>query len=445
MLSVDGYYFKQNGKPFFWLGDTAWLLFQKLTAAEIREYLDNRAYKGFTVIQATLVHTPDYRNPAGSPALLDDDFAAPNPDRSSGSYWDQVEEAVWYAQSLGLYMALLPAWGSMASTGRLNPDNAQTYVDFLAERFGHYDNVLWIVGGDVRGSAAPETFDLLGRRFREKCPGQLIGYHPFGRCRSAQWFHDREWLDFNMFQSGHRNYDQLQLGAWDDKIGDEAFYGEDNYQYVVLDRALEPARPTLDGEPSYELILQGLHDPACAYWQACDVRRYAYWALLAGAAGHTYGDNAVMQFYREGDQGVFGVLMTWREALHNPGSQQMCHVRRLMEAIRWQEGAPAQAILPDNDGDRYAYNLALTTPLAACIYSYSGNPFTVDTGLLAYAELQGFWFDPVSGVLSATGPVEKRDSVRFTPPNRRETANDWALLLCDAKASGALIRVLGDH
>lgn len=77
-LSKDRRYFLRNGKPFFWLGDTAWLMFQKLTMDEALVYLENRAAKGFTVIQATLVHTDDYRNRAGSPALLNDDFSHPN-------------------------------------------------------------------------------------------------------------------------------------------------------------------------------------------------------------------------------------------------------------------------------------------------------------------------------------------------------------------------------
>ena len=34
--------FLRDGKPFFWLGDTAWLLFKNLTDAEIEIYLRNR-------------------------------------------------------------------------------------------------------------------------------------------------------------------------------------------------------------------------------------------------------------------------------------------------------------------------------------------------------------------------------------------------------------------
>src|SRR2546426_11857861 len=52
-VSPNGRYFvDQHGKPFFYLGDTAWLLFQLLTHEEVDEYLKDRAGKGFTVIQA---------------------------------------------------------------------------------------------------------------------------------------------------------------------------------------------------------------------------------------------------------------------------------------------------------------------------------------------------------------------------------------------------------
>ena len=51
-ISPNKRHIQLDGKPFFWLGDTAWLLFQKLTYEEALIYLDNRAAKGFTVIQA---------------------------------------------------------------------------------------------------------------------------------------------------------------------------------------------------------------------------------------------------------------------------------------------------------------------------------------------------------------------------------------------------------
>jgi hypothetical protein len=96
-----------------------------------------------------------------------------------------------------------------------------------------------------------------------------------------------------MFQSGHRRYDQD-----DSELG----YGQDNWKYVRDDYSLVPVKPTIDGEPSYEGIPQGLHDPAEPYWNENDVRRYAYWSVFAGGFGFTYGNNAVMQMNKPGDE-----------------------------------------------------------------------------------------------------------------------------------------------
>jgi Protein of unknown function (DUF4038) len=46
------YLVSAEGAPFFYLGDTAWALFQRLDRAETDRYLEDRARKGFTVIQA---------------------------------------------------------------------------------------------------------------------------------------------------------------------------------------------------------------------------------------------------------------------------------------------------------------------------------------------------------------------------------------------------------
>src|SRR4051812_28865294 len=56
-ISPNGRYFMTpDGKPFFWLGDTGWLLFSKLTREETIRYLDDRKAKGFNVIQVMVVH-----------------------------------------------------------------------------------------------------------------------------------------------------------------------------------------------------------------------------------------------------------------------------------------------------------------------------------------------------------------------------------------------------
>ncbi len=50
MLQVKGAYLYENGRPFYWLGDTAWLMFYNLDREEIARYLKNRSMLGYNVI-----------------------------------------------------------------------------------------------------------------------------------------------------------------------------------------------------------------------------------------------------------------------------------------------------------------------------------------------------------------------------------------------------------
>src|SRR5450755_217565 len=56
MVTADGHYLQyEDGKPFFWLGDTGWELFHRLKLDEIRTYIENRKQKGLNVIQSVVL------------------------------------------------------------------------------------------------------------------------------------------------------------------------------------------------------------------------------------------------------------------------------------------------------------------------------------------------------------------------------------------------------
>ena len=288
-----------DGTPFFWLADTGWLLLTSLDRPGTLRYFDNRQAKAFNVIQVMVLHTADARAANGAPALTEGDPGRPrvtpgdkDSDANEYDYWDHIDWVVREAGRRGLYLALVPAWGSLAKSGALSDANVVSYASFLARRYRDAPNIVWLVGGDARGNDHTGLWRALGATLRAEDPNHLITFHPFGRTQSSAWFHGEPWLDFNMFQSGHRRYDQ-------DTDSPKRF-GEDNWRYVLDDYAKLPHKPVLDGEPSYENIPQGLHDGTQPYWTAADARRYAYWSVFAGACGHTYGDNAVMQFHGPG-------------------------------------------------------------------------------------------------------------------------------------------------
>ena len=50
-ISENGHYIEhEDGTGFFWLGDTGWLI-ARLTPEDIDRYIQDRAKKGFNVIQ----------------------------------------------------------------------------------------------------------------------------------------------------------------------------------------------------------------------------------------------------------------------------------------------------------------------------------------------------------------------------------------------------------
>lgn len=426
MLQIRGRYFEKDGAPFFWLGDTCWLMFSRMTPPEQAFYLHARALQGFTVIQATLYHEPDYHDREGRKALVNGNFA--EPDAHSG-YWDQVLRTVRTAAREGLMMALVLCWGDFYNRGLVTEESGGKYAAFVAETFGREENVIFLLGGDVRGSVCPETFRRMGRTLKRIAPDRPVGYHPFGRTSSGNWFAGEAWLDFHLFQSGHRDRTQRVLGAWDDNgVADEEWMGEENYRYVWRE-AERDTKPVLDGEPSYEEIPHGLHDPSKPFWTAREVRRYAWWSCLAGAAGFTYGHNSVQQVWCGIGEPNFGVRRNWKEALAAEGAGQMRFLRRTLETAGFSRARSAQNALIGNDRQEDAFLLALEGQACLLVYSYLGIPVRIDESVLSFKPEKACWLNPATGSLT---PAELSPKGMYAPP-QGDGLQDALLILADAK------------
>ncbi len=91
----------ENGKPFFYLGDTAWELFHRLNKADAEKYLENRRAKGFTVIQAVALAELDGLNTPnmeGEKPLVDNNPAKPNE-----KYFAHVDWVIRKAEDKGIF------------------------------------------------------------------------------------------------------------------------------------------------------------------------------------------------------------------------------------------------------------------------------------------------------------------------------------------------------
>lgn len=426
----------ENGTPFFWLGDTGWLLFSKLDRAEAETYLEDRKEKGFNVIQVMVLHAIDEINTYGKSALINNNLAQPNIRKNkltqeTYDYWDHVDYIVDTAAEKGIYLAMVPIWGSVVKSGCVSLENAKLYGEWLASRYKNKPNVIWIIGGDIQGDVHKDIWITLGETIKRVDPNHLMTFHPFGRTQSSTWFHNEKWLDFNMFQSGHRRYNQVMKKQ--DEEDTNLWIGQDNWRYISSDYERIPAKPTIDGEPSYEGIPQGLHDTSQPCWNDDDCRRYAYWAVFAGAFGHTYGNNSVMQMHKLGyGTGAYGAEKNWAEAINDPGAGQMQFLKQLILAVPFFERIPDQSITNENEGEKYERLLATRGKDYIFVYDYIGRDFQINMGKITGERVRAWWYNPRNGAISFIEEFKNSGVKEFSAPGLSGEGNDWVLVVTDS-------------
>lgn len=413
-----------DGKPFFWLGDTAWELFHRLNREEATTYLKNRADKGFTVIQAVVLaesdglHDP---NPYGEIPLENDDPAKPRE-----AYFQHVDFIVRKAAEFNIYIGMLPTWGDKIFKDRwgkgpeiFTVENAKVYGRWLGNRYKNEKNIIWILGGDrnprnesdiaIWRSMAAGIEEATGR---DKA---LMTFHPQPNGvqdgGSAKWFHHDDWLDFNMFQTGHCR----ETNLWDRM----------NYAYN-----LKPVKPVLDGEPIYEDHPVCFNPNDLGTSSAYDVRKSAWLDVFAGAFGHTYGCHDIWQMYAPNRTPINNPHHPWYIAVDLPGAGQMKHLRNLIESRPMFDRVPDQSIITDplntNDhiqatrGNDYIF-----------VYSSQGKKFIVNTSKISGQEIISYWFNPRNGEVKEIGRNSKKEQQEFAPPTSGY-GQDWVLIVDDA-------------
>jgi hypothetical protein len=423
-VSSNKRFILKDGKPFFWLGDTAWELFHRLDREDADYYLKKRAAQGFTVVQAVALAEFDgleVPNTYGDKPLTDNDPTKPNE-----AYFKHVDFIIDKAAEYGLTIAFLPTWGDKvfkSSWGKgpevFNEANANTYGKWLGNRYKNKKNVIWVLGGDRMprtGTRDVELWRSMAAGIAAGAGGNdkvLMTYHPQpNKEGSSEWFHDDEWFDFNMFQTGH--------------CRDSPVYDNIKRSY---DRQL--IKPVIDGEPIYE------DHPVCfnarenGTSSAYDVRKSAYLDLFAGAFGHTYGCHDIWQMYSPNREAVNGPNIFWQQALNLPGANEMKFVRRLIESRPVLDRVPDQSVVVEEDMAANDRVQASRGKDFIFIYSASGKPFSVNPGKVSGKQLSAFWYDPKNGKTREAPSFDNQSVSRYMPPTSGY-GHDWVLVLDDA-------------
>ena len=424
---VDG-----NGEPFFWLGDTGSGLLNGPTLDETKMYFENRRQKGFNAVQCVIARWgPMDAEHITDPGYPDDFHPSPDgelpwvnvdPTRPNPKYFEHVDRVLAMAREKGIVLAMTPAWGIFVGRGILNEDNAEPYGRWLGERYADQPNIVWVLGGDIQGERSGPATRALARGLKEGGDTHLMTYHP--NKASSTCFHDDEWLDFNMIQSGHEI--------------DRA-----SYAWILADYDRTSVKPILDGEPRYEGITNQLKQEGIRI-DSHQVRKAAYNAVLSGALGHTYGANSLFEFWRPGLHSPWRCLGEWKSALDFPGSFDMGRMKDLMTSRRWWELAPDQELVTNNTPDPHSHVQHVEgatqnpgreyVPAArardgsfAYVYVPEWKTVALDLTRMAGQKVRASWFNPRTGEQSAAGEFAKEE-IRVTAPTGPE-APDYVLIL----------------
>jgi hypothetical protein len=392
-VSDNGRHFVDaQDQPFFYLCDTAWPLFSQYSLSDAEQYLARRAEQGFNVVKGVLawplgtefeqpVPQPNYR---GDLPWLDNNPATPN-----AAYFDHVEHLLKVAAQHGLILNMLPNWGYHVNNIQLiTEESASIYGKWLGQRFKGYPNIIWTLGGDRKPLGYEDVYRAMAHGLREGDGGtHLMTYHPSGAASSGRYFHNEDWLDFNLIQTWDR---------WD-RI----------YPAVLSDVVRTPTKPVVMDEGAYE---DGPEYPTLPITPLL-VRRQAWLTFMAGGY-HTYGHNA--SWRPDGN---------WIAGLDAVGANQMRHFFSIATSRRWWEMTPAPCLINDGANTGKFLNAALRTSdcTAAMVYSSHQCNILISTFEMAPKRVKATWANPATGELREIGMYEMGNHW-FTTPNYWEDA-----------------------
>lgn len=327
-LSIDAgrRFFKLNGNPFFYLADTLWMAFSKLTMDEWREILQKRLSQRFTVLQISLLPishdnsdskgdcSPFARNASGGW-----DF-----DSLNFEYFERARAMLQMAVEYGfvpcvhlLWANYVPdTWAAKRSPDTVLPlDSAKQLVEYAVGLFSQFGCV-YSISGDTsfETNRVVEYYRAALDIVRKIDPGALTTLHLQPHAEVPPELSD---IDFFSYQGGHR-----MEAEW-----------ENHHNFALYYWSRPEKKPVVNSEPPYEGHGHGF---SFGRFGADELRQAAWQSLLSGAsAGVTYGAHGLWSMHRAG-QAFSSVEFSntpfdWRTALNFPGAWEFSRARELFE------------------------------------------------------------------------------------------------------------------
>jgi hypothetical protein len=389
-VAPSGRYFETaKGKPWFWLGDTCWPMFTAYAPDEVARYLASRARMGFSLVQVSPLWDGGTTSENGENPNPNQEGVQPwanqDPLQPNEAFWKNVDAGVRVAREHGLYLGLLPAWGSyVVNTRMITLKNARAYGCWLGERYRNAPNIVWVNGGDRKLVDETEAWRALSHGLAEGDGGaHPILFHP--GCEehaTSHGFHHEDWLAAGMIQT------------WKDYVNIPGFVAE-GYQ-------LKPTKPVILAEGAYEDGPEYETGPITPLV----VRKQAWWSYLSGGF-HTYGH---CDMWRKNP--------TWEKSLASEGARNMGVLRDIFATLDWWNLVPAQEMFASGEEAGTTFNAAARSRNGDWALVYLSSATTVELRCENFRSenLVATWINPATGGRTDAGKLARTRTDSFTTP-----------------------------
>lgn len=385
-VNENGRYFEYaDGTPFYWLGDTLWLIYTTRCTLEavLPRYIEDRKQKGFTVIQIVAgrpggselewngVHDRPhwFSNEAGEP--YEERYARINP-----RYFQLLDAKIELLHRAGLVPCIMGFWGFDIKIGL---QAAKQYWGYLLARYGAC-NVVWSVAGEYFFTSDVKAWRSLGRYIKKNDPyAHPLSLHSTAPHSGSRHYHNEKWYDFNMPQIGHVLSFRQHIEA-----------------LPLNDYQMKPPKPSIMAESWYENHPNS-EGGGPRRIQAEDVRFAAYVSLLQGCIGQTYGAHGIWNLYEQSDHLLWDDFHrpdSWDHDLDLPGSMQMKYLKDAFSQVDWPHLVP----MSDNITTPQFTHGYLAGVHGNCYIAYiTGKQCDVMLFLPPVRDYEGKWMNPATG------------------------------------------------
>lgn len=379
-----------DGKPFFWLGDTLWSCPGRATIDEWKECIALRSAQGFNVAQVNSLPqhdssgVDDYRNPFELGEEIWD------LKKLKPEYFQYFDQQMRITAEAGMITAMVvlwfdyvpganPTWG-VKRKAAFSTEDASRYGRYLAARYGAFGPA-WLISGDSDyiNPDVISTYDAAARAITKGLPYKpLMTAHLYGELSTPSMLEQKEWLDFHMYQSSHNKRSE-HVAA---KCSAEC-------------RAYQTVKPVLNGEPIYERI--GFYrESGCA--DRGFVRKTGWYSILSGGnAGITYGAHGLWSWHREGEEFIpkeaWHMPVDWKEAVKFEGSDDYARIKNFFEKLPYWELEPAPHMCSEELTNQV---IAAASKDSRIIVAYVKDCSSFNLEVSEERDFSGSWFNPIN-------------------------------------------------